>query len=101
MEKIIEFFGKYGVITVPIIMFVVGVLIPKEKVFVIGSKAGKKLPKNISLQLAEYMNSFEQGLLDATYEGDKSIVSNNQVSEAVGKIKIDLGLEESSLKKKE
>jgi hypothetical protein len=93
MEKILEFFMKHGTIIIPAVLFLVGVFIPKEKVFSLGNKASTKIPKNIAVKLAEYMDAFEQGLIGATYNGDKSIVSNDQITESVKKIKVDLGLD--------
>ncbi|WP_319201318.1 hypothetical protein [uncultured Ilyobacter sp.] len=94
MEKAIEFIGKYGAVVLPISVFIIGIIIPKEKVFVFGKKAGKKLPKSASIKLAEYLDAFEQGLIKKEYNGDYSIVGNTQVAEAVDKMKIELGLED-------
>lgn len=101
MEKVISILtGNIELIT-PIILFVLGIFIPKEKVFSLGKAAGQKLPKSVTIKVAEYLDTIEQGLLKSTFNGDRAIVSNDQVSEAVKKVKIDLGLEESVSKKME
>ncbi|WP_319201965.1 hypothetical protein [uncultured Ilyobacter sp.] len=94
MEKIFEFLGKYGALISPIIAIAVGVLIPKEKVFKFVKKNTDKIPDSAKLKMAEYLDVIEQALINDTYNGDHSIVSNLQVSETINKAKIDLGLGE-------
>jgi hypothetical protein len=101
MEKVISILSGNLELIAPIVLFILGIFIPKEKVFSLGKVAGQKLPKSVTIKMAEYLDSIEQGLLEATHNGDKAIVSNNQVSDAVKKVKIDLGLEESVSKKME
>ena len=95
MEKVLNFISENIGLLTPIFLFIVGIFVPKEKVFSLGKRAGGKLPEDITIKLAEYLDNIEKGLLDSTHNGSKDIVSNEQVTEVVKKAKIDLGLEES------
>lgn len=74
--------------------FIIGVLIPNPKVWRLGKVTGEKLPSKIAKELADKLDSFEQGLRGKEYNGDKTIVSNEQIKEETEKLKIDLGLKE-------
>lgn len=90
-----EFLSKYWVMLSPVITLIIGILIPKQKVFSFIKKISSKLPWKSKKLLAEYLNAIEQGLVNDSYNGDYSIISNDQVSEAIGKARTDLGLEVS------
>lgn len=79
---------------------VIGWFLPNPKVNLFGKKVGEKIPKKLREELADKIDSFEQGLRGQNVDGDDSITSNEQISEGVSKLKVDLGLEESNLKNK-
>lgn len=79
---------------------VIGWFLPNPKVNLFGKKVGEKIPKKLREELADKIDSFEQGLRGQNVDGDDSITSNEQISEGVSKLKVDLGLEESKSKNK-
>lgn len=93
MEKTIEFMAKYGILLSPAIAILIGILIPKKKVFNFVKKITVKFPLTTKKKVAEYLNVVEQALINDTYNGDVSIVSNSQVSDRINKTKIEMGLE--------
>ena len=85
-----------GTITV----FLLAYFLPNPKIFSVGKKVGEKIPKKLREELADKIDSFEQGLRGQNVDGDGSLTSNEQINEGVSKLKVDLGLEESNLKNK-
>lgn len=81
-------------------VFFIGLFLPNPKIFSVGKKVGEKIPKKLREELADKIDSFEQGLRGQNVDGDRSLTSNEQISEGVSKLKVDLGLEESNLKNK-
>lgn len=74
--------------------FIIGLILPNPKIWSFGKKVGNKLPTKLKNELADKLDSFEQGLRGKEYNGNKNIVSNEQVKEETEKLKIDLGLKE-------
>lgn len=74
--------------------FIIGLILPNPKIWKFGKNVGDKLPIKLKNELADKIDSFEQGLRGREYNGDKNIVSNEQVKEETEKLKIDLGLKE-------
>lgn len=79
--------------------FILGWVLPNPKVNQAGKKLGEKIPKKLAIELADKLDSLEQGLRGQTYLGNKSIISNEQLSEGMDKVKVDLGLEHQSEEK--
>lgn len=73
--------------------FLIGALLPNKKVNLFGKKIGEKLPKQFSKVVADKLDSLEQGLRGIEFEGDKNIVSNQQVTDEINKVRVDLGLD--------
>ncbi|WP_332637982.1 hypothetical protein [Cetobacterium sp.] len=71
-----------------------GAFIPLAKVHLIGRTVGSKLPRKAAEQLADYLDAFEHGLRNKDYEGNKNIISNQQLSQETKKLKINLGLDQ-------
>lgn len=94
MKEILEFFGQYGALITPLVIFLIGWVLPTPKFFQLGEKVGETIPPTLAKLIAERLKAFEKGLLDEELNGDKSIVSNSQVEEKVKNLKIDLGLED-------
>lgn len=82
-----EFWGILGA-------FILGWILPNPRVWKIGKEVGDKLPEKLKKELADKLDSFEQGLRGKEYLGDKSIASNEQIKEETEKLKVDLGLKE-------
>lgn len=76
-----------------IIGAVIGSLLPKAKVYLLGKKVGEKLPKKTAIMIADLIDEFEQGLRNKDFKGNKNIISNEQLSEETKKLKINMGLE--------
>ncbi|MEQ3306235.1 hypothetical protein AAA294_01980 [Fusobacterium varium] len=74
--------------------FIIGLILPNPKIWRFGKNVGDKLPSKIAKELADKLDSFEQGLRGKEYKGDKTIVSNEQIKEETEKLKVDLGLKE-------
>lgn len=74
--------------------FLIGLVLPNPRIWKFGKNVGDKLPRKLKNELADKLDSFEQGLRGKEYNGDKSIVSNEQAAEEAEKLKIDLGLKE-------
>lgn len=74
--------------------FIIGLILPNPKIWKFGKNVGDKLPIKLKNELADKLDSFEQGLRGKEYNGNKNIVSNEQVKEETEKLKIDLGLKE-------
>lgn len=79
--------------------FILGLVLPNPKINRAGKKLGEKIPKKLAIELADKLDSLEQGLRWQTYLGNKSIISNEQLSEGMDKVKVDLGLEPQSEEK--
>lgn len=76
-----------------IIGAVIGSLLPKAKVHLLGKKVGEKLPTKTAIMIADLIDEFEQGLRNKDFKGNKNIISNEQLSEETKKLKINMGLE--------
>lgn len=76
-----------------IIGAVIGSLLPKAKVHLLGKKVGEKLPKKTAIMIADLIDEFEQGLRNKEFKGNKNLISNEQLSEETKKLKINMGLE--------
>jgi hypothetical protein len=92
MDSFLGFLATNTDIAFSAATLLIGIFIPKEKVFGVGKTVGSKLPKKTAKFLADYLDNLENGLRESTVEGDETIVSNEQVSNAMEKAKIDLGL---------
>lgn len=76
-----------------IIGAIIGSLLPKAKVHLLGKKVGEKLPTKTAIMIADLIDEFEQGLRNKDFKGNKNIISNEQLSEETKKLKINMGLE--------
>lgn len=76
-----------------IIGAVIGSLLPKAKVHLLGKKVGEKLPTKTAIMIADLIDEFEQGLRNKEFKGNKNLISNEQLSEETKKLKINMGLE--------
>lgn len=76
-----------------IIGAVIGSLLPKAKVHLLGKKVGEKLPTKTAIMIADLIDEFEQGLRNKEFKGNKNVISNEQLSEETKKLKINMGLE--------
>lgn len=72
---------------------IIGSLLPKAKVHLLGKKVGEKLPTKTAIMIADLIDEFEQGLRNKDFKGNKNIISNEQLSEETKKLKINMGLE--------
>ncbi|MGL4646634.1 MAG: hypothetical protein ACRDAG_01180 [Cetobacterium somerae] len=79
--------------------FLIGIFLPLAKVHLVGKTIGQKIPKKIAIQIADYIDAFEHGLRNEEYQGDKNLISNQQLTDRTEKLKIDLGLEQKSKEK--
>lgn len=75
-------------------VFIIGLLLPNPKLNFFGKKVGEKIPTKLREELANKIDAFEQGLRGKNVNGDSSITSNEQITQEVDKLKIDLGLKE-------
>ncbi|SJZ99971.1 hypothetical protein SAMN02745174_02226 [Cetobacterium ceti] len=73
--------------------FILGLFFTKIKARVWGQKVALKLPRKAAIELANYLDAFKQGLLDASVNGNKNIASNDQVTEGFKKLEVNLGLD--------
>lgn len=76
-----------------IIGAIIGSLLPKAKVHLLGKKVGEKLPTKTAIMIADLIDEFEQGLRNKEFKGNKNVISNEQLSEETKKLKINMGLE--------
>lgn len=76
-----------------IIGAVIGSLLPKAKVHLLGKEVGEKLPTKTAIMIADLIDEFEQGLRNKEFKGNKNLISNEQLSEETKKLKINMGLE--------
>ncbi|WP_297638587.1 hypothetical protein [uncultured Clostridium sp.] len=75
---------------------IIGSFIPVAKTHLMGRKVGEKIPKKLAIAIADHLDAFEKGLRQQDVNGDTSIISNEQLSKATEKLKIDVGLEQKS-----
>ena len=94
MKNIIEFLSGNATLLWPLGIFLVGWILPVPKFMLLGEKAGEHIPADVKKLLNDRIDAFQEGLLNENFRGDKTIVSNEQVFEAVQKVKLDLGLKE-------
>lgn len=78
---------------------IIGVLLPKAKTHLLGRKVGEKIPKKVAIMIADQIDAFEKGLRNEDYRGDKNLISNDQLSKRTEKLKVNLGLDQSSKEK--
>ena len=69
---------------------ILGALIPKAKIYLLGKLLGKQFPQTITLKIADIVDTFEQGHRNAEFNGNKNIISNEQLHEGAKKLKNDL-----------
>lgn len=72
---------------------IIGSLLPKAKVHFLGKKVGEKLPTKTTIMIADLIDEFEQGLRNKEFNGNKNIISNEQLTEETKKLKINMGLQ--------
>lgn len=89
-----DFFMNNTDFLITVVVFVVGLLLPNPKINSFGKKIGEKIPGKLKIELANKLDAFEQGLRGKNVNGDSSITSNEQITQEVDKLKIDLGLKE-------
>lgn len=94
MKHVLEFFNQYSALVIPLVIFLVGWLLPAPKFFELGEKVAETIPPKLAELIAERLKAFERGLLEEEFQGNKSIISNLQVKEKMKGLKIDLGLED-------
>jgi len=82
-----------GVIT-PVIVFLVGWLLPPLRFNTIGLKLRNNVGKDIAKVAAERLDALEKGLLGQDVNGNSDLISNDQLKVEVNKMRIDLGLKE-------
>lgn len=90
-----EFINENLGLLTPLAVFLIGWLLPPLRFNALGKTIGTKLPENVKVLIAERLDAFEKGLLNLTVDGNKSLISNDQLKDESEKLKIDLGLEES------
>lgn len=71
-----------------------GILMSKKKINLFGQKIGKKFPEKVVLNFADHLDAFEKGLRQQDVNGDTSIITNEQLSKATEKLKIDMGFDQ-------
>ena len=94
MDKAIEFMSKYGTLIAPVMVFLIGWLLPTPKFASLGKKTGEHIPDNIKKLINERIDAFQEGLVNDDFRGDKTILGNSQLVNGVKTLKVDLGLEE-------
>ena len=90
MEKVMDFFNSYGNLVMPIIGFIVGLLAPVSLFKKLGDKAKPKMSSDVAKLIAERLDAFADGLYDLDHEGDKGLISNEQLAKGVESLKIEL-----------
>lgn len=75
------------------ITFLIAWLLPNPKIKWLGKKTGEKIPKKLAMTIKEKLDAFEEGLIEENINGNKDIISNEQLKEKSNKLKLDLGLE--------
>lgn len=101
MKQVLEFFSQYGILITPLVIFLIGWVLPTPKFFKLGNKVAETIPPQFAKLIADRLKAFERGLLETNFRGDKNIVSNLQVKEGIKGFKMDLGLEDSKSKVRE
>lgn len=94
MEKVLEFWVKYGTLITPLAVFLVGWLLPVPKFLALGRKAAEAIPPTLAKIIAERLKAFERGLLESDVNGDANLIDNDTVKKELNKVKLDLGLKE-------
>lgn len=72
---------------------ILGIVLPKAKINLLGRKVGEKIPKKIAVMIANQIDSFEKGLRQQDVNGNVSLITNDQLSKETESLKINLGLE--------
>lgn len=90
----LDFFKENFNLIIPLIVFLVGWILPVPKFFLLGQRAAETIPPALAKLIAERLRAFERGLLEANVKGDISLVDNNTVKKELKKVKLDLGLKE-------
>ncbi len=88
-------------VILPLLVFLIGWLLPAPRFFELGQKTGEKIPESLAKLIAERLEAFRNGLIEQDWRGDKTLISNTQFSKATDKLKIDLGLDGLEIKKKD
>lgn len=73
---------------------IVGAILPKAKANLFGQKVGQKIPRKIAIAIADQIDAFEKGMRQQDVNGDTSIITNEQLSKATEKLKIDMGFDQ-------
>ncbi len=90
----LDFLSKNFNLILPLIVFLVGWVLPVPKFFSLGRKAADTIPPALAKIIAERLRAFERGLLESKVDGNKDLVHNNTVKEELRSVKLDLGLKE-------
>ncbi|OYT15426.1 MAG: hypothetical protein B7C24_13085 [Bacteroidetes bacterium 4572_77] len=101
MKQILEFFNQYGILITPLVIFLIGWVLPAPKFVGLGRKVAETIPPQLAKLIAERLKAFERGLLEDNFRGNKDIVSNLQLKDKIKGLKLDLGLEASKSKARE
>ncbi len=80
----------------PLLAFLIGWILPNEKVCELFRKLGVKMPKSMREIVAA-----RQGLLGVHYSGDSNSAGNNDIENTFDKLEVDLGLGELKYKKRD
>ena len=94
-----EFFNQNKEIIFVGLGIIIGAFLPLAKTHFIGKKVGQKIPKKLAIIIANHLDAFEKGLRDENFNGNKNIISNDQLTEKKEKLMLDLGLEQKSKEK--
>lgn len=91
MDFLIEHKDTFLLVGGTILGIVIAKVWPKSKTYALGRKLGGRISRKAALELAAHIDAFEHGLRNEDYQGDKNLISNQQLSEKTEKLKIDLG----------
>lgn len=99
MEFLIEHKDTFLLLGGTILGVIIAKVWPKSKTHALGRKLGERISRKTALELADHIDAFEHGLRNEEYQGDKNLISNQQLTDRTEKLKIDLGLEQKSKEK--
>ena len=91
--NILNFAQEHQEVILTGVTFLIAWLLPNPKIKWLGKKTGEKIPKKLALVIKNKLDAFEEGLIEDHVNGDKNLISNEQLKEKSDKLKIDLGLE--------
>lgn len=87
-----DFIKENAHYAIPVVIFLVGWLLPPLKFNALGKIARDKIGNDMSNLIAKRLDALEKGLLDLDVDGNSNLVSNDDISKELKKVKIDLGL---------